>query len=111
MITAQSQAALARGAPRRREPPARGRLALLRGGGGPVQARGGDPGPRGEAGGDLAVGVRRGAAPRELRRRDWIAARGRVTEFAFEPWVTARRAGLDALLAARLPQPARADDP
>jgi geranylgeranyl pyrophosphate synthase len=34
-----------------------------------------------------------------------------VTEFAFEPWVTARRAELDALLATRLPQPARADDP
>jgi geranylgeranyl pyrophosphate synthase len=31
--------------------------------------------------------------------------------FALEPWVTARRAELEALLAARIPQPARAQDP
>jgi geranylgeranyl pyrophosphate synthase len=34
-----------------------------------------------------------------------------VTELAVEPWASARRAELDALLAARLPQPARAEDP
>jgi geranylgeranyl pyrophosphate synthase len=34
-----------------------------------------------------------------------------VTAFALEPWASARRAELDALLAARIRQPARADDP
>jgi geranylgeranyl pyrophosphate synthase len=34
-----------------------------------------------------------------------------VSAFALEPWAAARRAELEALLAARLVQPARADDP
>jgi len=34
-----------------------------------------------------------------------------VTAFALEAWAAARRAELDALLAARITQPARADDP
>jgi len=34
-----------------------------------------------------------------------------VTEFALEPWASARREELEALLAARLHQPARAEDP
>lgn len=34
-----------------------------------------------------------------------------MTAFALEPWASARRAELDALLAARISQPARADDP
>jgi geranylgeranyl pyrophosphate synthase len=34
-----------------------------------------------------------------------------MTAIALEPWVSARRAELDGLLSARLPQPARPDDP